>query len=502
MRRIKRWVLPRWADESGSLALAVMLSLVGVTLSTLTVPVVVNQLSSSRETIQRARSLHAAQAGLDVGLAHLRASGGSVAKLICYTQNGNPLVGAVDTSNERYKVWIDYLDADRNRFACTPGGQLNLTPWFAQLHSIGSDNAAFGDGAHTRTLEATYVFRFTNENIVGGQIRLSGDVLCLDAGSGSPSPGTNLQLQACNPGSPRQTLAYNKSLTLSLASSKSVDNPLGMCLEAGTPPANGMLVQFQRCGSVITPRQQWSLNDDANFQGTTNGTTLNTFCFKARSIAAGSFVELNTCAADSTRVFSPEASVGAGAAGAASDQLVNYEQFGRCMDVTLFDVTLGFLIAWPCKQAPTPSTIGWNQRWTLPAVPTDATSGVGLITTTNTAGTQYCLKNVGLASAPQFVQVTTCPAAAATPAQIPTQFRWTRFTDTGDYATSHVIQDGMGRCLTPTDLTKTAPTIDYYNGSQRVSKLTLVTCTDSTLQKWNAPANIQDPLPLNDMGEK
>ena len=66
---------------------------------------------------------------------------------------------------------------------------------------------------------------------------------------------------------------------------------------------------------------------------------------------------------DNIKDLAPDAAVGAGAAGASSGQLVNFNQFGRCLDVTNQDVTSAYLIAWPCKQAPDPTNVAWNQRW-------------------------------------------------------------------------------------------------------------------------------------------
>ena len=55
---------------------------------------------------------------------------------------------------------------------------------------------------------------------------------------------------------------------------------------------------------------------------------------------------------DNIQNWAPDAAVGAGAAGPLTTQIVNFSQFGRCIDVTNQDVTSTFLIVWPCKQAP------------------------------------------------------------------------------------------------------------------------------------------------------
>ena len=50
---------------------------------------------------------------------------------------------------------------------------------------------------------------------------------------------------------------------------------------------------------------------------------------------------------------------------AATGQLVNYQQFSRCLDVTNHLWNSDYMIVWFCKQAPD-GTVPWNQKWTLP----------------------------------------------------------------------------------------------------------------------------------------
>ncbi len=69
---------------------------------------------------------------------------------------------------------------------------------------------------------------------------------------------------------------------------------------------------------------------------------------------------------------------------------------------------------------------------------------------------------------------------------------------TSSYSTSYQITDSAGNCLQPTDPTVTSP--DLYLGY--ISKIIVQPCNGSTLQKWNAPANLLSPTPLKDIGEK
>ncbi len=517
----------RWADDTGSMALALLLTLIGISLSALLVPVILTQVGSTREDIQRVHALNAAQAGLDVALGHIRAAddgagAGLIAKLPCPTL---PLSGSVGVGGTaRYEVNIDYLPSDprgqpqswiaANRIACLAGGGTFSTPAYALLRSQGTDQptGAFSSDPSqcpvaARCLQATYTFQTNNQHLIGGLIHVfktaTSNDLCMDAGSGSPAAGANLQMRPCSAGSSQQKFAYNENLTLVLVSSQTASMPLGMCLDAGTPQAVGLVVKFQACASTTSPQQQWSINDSANFEGTNDGIGLNGLCFNVQSQnVPGSFVVLGSVSGsdcrqgyDNIETFSPDASVGAGAAGPGSGQLVDFSQFGRCLDVTEQNVGASYLIAWPCKQAPDPSNITWNQKWTLPAISATTGSGTGRITTTKPSSGTYCLQSPGSTAAGQYVRVVLCPGST------PVNMTWTVYGDTGSYETGYRIKDGYGNCLSPTDPDATPP--DFYTGGgQQISKIVVATCSGSTLQKWNAPPNILQSLPLKDIGEQ
>ena len=503
-------------DDTGSLPMALLLSLVGFSLSALMIPMILTQTNATRAQTQRVHALNAAQSGLDVALAHIRAADdgsgtGVLADLPCGTISGD--VDAVGMA--QYQVSIAYFPSDpqgrdatwiaTNTIGCLAGGGTSATPAFAALSSHGTDNSATAAGpVASRDLTATYTFKTSNENIAGGLIpvytALGGTDLCMDAGVSSPTAGDNLLMQPCSPGSLQQTFAYNKDLTFVLVSSKTAAAPLGMCLDAGTPQGTGSVVVFQPCVAVVQPQQQWSFDDQANIEGTHDGISLDGLCFNVQSPdTPGSFVVLGTPGVtckigDNNRsTFAPDASVGAGAAGAASGELVSFAQFGRCLDVTQFNLNTTFLIAWPCKQAPDPTKVGWNQRWSIEAnSPTDPSQGSRI--TTNPGSTLYCLHSPELVD--QYVTIAPCPATVS-----PTDgMTWMISGDTGVYETGYRIIDNSGFCLAPIDPTSANP--DLYGKGTVVSKIVVTTCGPSTLQKWNAPAGIQAALPLKDLTEK
>jgi hypothetical protein len=502
-------------DERGSIPLALALSLVAMSLSALLVPLVIGQLGDSREHGQRLVALNAAQTGLDVALAQVRAAAqtpdpddefpvGDLSKLPC-----GPFTGSVGGGNSsRYQVTIKYystdpqgkadawLDDPVNDIDCVPGGGALATPKFAMLRAEGTDQASGSfTRASSRFLRATYTFQTSNQNIAGGLIpvyRASGTQFCMDAGSGSPVAGANLRIQPCSAGSAQQLFAYNQNLTIVLTSTQTPSNPLGMCLDAGLAPAAGVVVRFQQCGNTTLPQQQWSMNDESNLQGTTDGTNLNGRCFNVQSPGvAGSLVVMGTCGGgySSSRTFQPEAAVGAGASGASAGQLVNFNQFGRCLDVTEFNVNKGYLINWPCKQAPDPSAVGWNQKFHWPSTPVP-----GQFWTAN-GSTRYCMQSPGSTARNNYVIFKTCTATT-----VATNLEWTVYRATDSYKTSYQVVDGFGNCLQPADPTETNP--ELYEHGNKVSKIVVRACNGSTLQKWNAPPNILRSLPLKDIGER
>jgi hypothetical protein len=508
----------RPGDDSGSLVFALLLTLVGVSVSALLMPVVIRQLSSTRDSVQRVHELGAAQAGIDVALAHIRAANDGAGNGVLGDLPCGPYTGTVTAGGtERYQVTIDYFATDpagksaswlaANEITCLTGGGTYSVPGYALLRSTGTDQAtgAFGT-VSSRTLQGTYTFQTTNQNIAGGLVHVSKTAtstdLCLDAGSGSPAAGTNVRMQPCSSGSSKQTFAYLSNLNLVLVSSKTTAMPLGMCLDAGSPHAVGSAVKLQQCASTTQPKQQWSYNDSTNFEGTSDGSTLDGYCIDVQSPnTAGSFVVLGSIASggcrsggyDNIQTWSPDAAVGAGAAGASSGQLVNFSEFGRCLDVTEQTVSYAYLIAWPCKQAPNAANVLWNQKWALPTIAATASSGTGRITT-NPSGGLYCLQSPGTTAAGSYVKLAACPVGST-----PANLTWTVYTDTGSYPTSYRIVDSYGYCLAPTDPSAASP--DFYANGHSISKSIVTTCSGSTLQKWNAPPNLLQSLPLKDIGE-
>ena len=98
-------------------------------------------------------------------------------------------------------------------------------------------------------------------------------------------------------------------------------------------------------------------------------------------------------------------------------------------------------------------------------------------------------------AADQYVTLAEC---GATDVLTDPNLIWTVYGDTGVYATSYRIVDSYGFCLTPTDLTANPPDT-HTDGTAKVK---VAACNNSELQKWNAPADLNQPSPLTDTTEK
>jgi hypothetical protein len=507
--------LHRNGDDRGSLMLAMLIIVIGSGMSAVMVPMMLTQYNGTRSDARYVRELDAAESGIDSALGHIRAANDNAGNGVLSLLPCGPITGVVSSAaTERYSVTITYYKSDpsgqtaawlastANQIRCITGGGTYSAPAYALLVSQGTNTltGTFGSSP-TRTVQATYIFKTNNVNIPGGAIHVyktsTSTDLCFDAGSTSPAAGTNLQMQPCVSGSSQQKFEYDTNLNIVLVTSKTPTQPLGMCLDAGTPQASNAIVTFQPCSTTTIPQQQWSENDNANLSGTTDGKTLDSFCFNVQSPnVAGSFVILSTnCggAYDNIQTFQPEAAVGAGAAGASSGQLVNYSQFGRCLDITNQNVNSTYLIAWPCKQAPDPTNVSWNQRYSLPAPAPGSVIGTGEITTNPSSGL-YCLQSPLAVGSGQYVTVVPCPKTALS-SQI-----WSVSGNTQLYATSYEITDSAGYCLQPTDPTATPP--DFANEGNNISKIIVAVCNGSTLQKWNAPPDTGQPTPLKNYNEK
>lgn len=492
-------------DERGSLPMAMLVATIGLSLSAMLLPVVVRQVTGTRNLVDRSTALNGAQIGLDVVMARVRAASATNDKgqLMGQLEDmpGCSITGdaGVDGTGEslRYAVTIVYKDQDGKPLACP----LTKVPTTAQVSSQGlRSSAGAGDTSGSRSLSATYNFFTSNSNIPGGSIQIASSSvgsLCFDAGSKTAAVGTALVVKTCS-GSSSQQFGYTSDLYLKLVNSETTAAPDGLCLHSGATHATNNPVTLQKCPTDSRNYLfQWALDGASMFHSVGSTSVADNLCINMKTAnTIGSAVIMNSCSGNgSVSVWRSSAGVGAGMAGESTYQLVNFAQFSRCLDVTNQNAAYSYMIAWFCKQDPK-GKIDWNQIWVHPIPVAPAFEATGPITIMSKDGTKkYCLVTPNSTASDKYVTTTTCPANP-TEASSP-NLMWTVFHNTGVYATSYRIQDGNGYCLQPTDL-NASPKDTHSDGT---SKVKVEKCGSTELQKWNAPANLTKLSPLTDVRE-
>lgn len=526
--------LPNRDDERGSLAMAMMAVLVGATLGALILPMVISQNQSTRFDITRVHSLHAAQTGADVLLGKIRSSTktvngtalGDPSTLPCGL-SGNANDGGTYTVTVTY--WRDSPLAGGSPMACRPGfgtyatdseGAPVSTPRYAVITSTGRDGTV-DSGSRGRTIVSTFSLRTDDTNIPGGLIRLfpnsgSTDKWCMDAGSPVPAVNTQLKLGVCSSLTPplaQQVFAYRVDLSIQLVSSVTTTNPNGLCIDTPTttpitPHAANQKVVLNKCAVVTAGKcpstttcspyyQQWSINDNAHLEGA-KASPLDTdgFCVNAPSQTGTTPLPpltVSPCVGDKTsgsQAWVPSPTVGAGMAGtgAGNDQLVNFRQFGKCLDIPVNGTSLAVLQLFSCKQNPDPTKVSPNQTFT--PTPRPALTAGPTTVLFKTIGTNCLRSPQTTADGVNQVSAASCPGSLSEGSV----WAWTVYQTkdaAGDdlpYSKKFTIVDGRGYCLSvgrDDDLRKGddgQPTL--YN------KAVVNPCDGSTAQKWNAAASL------------
>lgn len=538
---VRAWLRRRTArlgDDRGSLPMALLIIMVGMALAAALLPTLIVQDRATVFDGSRQDNLAAAQAGVDVVVGEIRAASmisngnsvGNVTALPCVSA-ASPLTGRVGSVGQAtYSAYVSYYVVDpvtnpsATPMVCSAGNGTYdsatglVIPAYARITSTGTDGATATNGVSAgRTIISTYVFQTTNANVPDGQIRIypSGSTQwCMDAGSSQPAVGVAITLQACSTSTPisqQQLFYYRSDLTIQLATSITPGfSPNGLCLDtsAGTSgPAIGNTVVLKPCLTLGSPpfSQQWSFNDQGGFTASLSGTKSNGsfspnasypygYCMSVATQSAGQQIALADCnnntTSSTTEAWLPSPTVGDGAA--APPQLVNYQQFGRCLDITGTDVTANHAQAYPCKQNPQPTAITFNQLFTF-----DPASG-WLYTTTG--GVQYCLFSprteggwVRLTKCSTISWVTTLPNWPAGATITAGQLVWSQpgNTTATAYSQRYTFVDSSTdatRCLGISPPPASDPLWSY---------VTVTTCNGSTAQKWNASPNLGVPALQN-----
>ncbi|MEJ5944661.1 hypothetical protein WDZ17_05055 [Pseudokineococcus basanitobsidens] len=497
----------REEDRGAAMLTALMLIMVVGTLSVLVLGTLVSQVRPASLVQKTTRTVFAAETGSQVALGEMRTnlaaadSNGDVygdpTKLPC------TLSGPVGESSAQltYAVTVQYFAADPSALSSaqrssaamtcgTSGGRgVTTAPAYAVISSKGFDAGVPGLATTSgdRTLETQYAFQVTNKNVPGGLFRTSDTGFCLEAESAQAGSGVRYRSD-CSSRNARMLWVHAKQSYIQLASTIGTSTPL--CLQGPTGPSGGQeLVRLQAC--AVTGPQLFSYKGSFRYQAQNDSNTgVGTRCLWSGSQSAAlENARLRSSADGCVRSgddsylvrpywsWNPEPAVGAGSASQPSSlQLVNYAEFGRCLEVTQENLWADRMGIGPCKQAVPGNGNRWNQVWAR-SEPADGTSSVTTALSVNNPYDAYdkrCLQTPGAGASPAYPVLAYC--SSGEPDQV-----FTRTTATSSYTTSYLLVDRYGRCLGG------GPT--YFPDGSALTSVVAEPCDGSLDQKWNAPPN-------------
>lgn len=492
-RRNRRPVHTRLAGDGGAAMMMTMLFILFVGgLMLVLLGVLLNQASPLKFTQSSTRSIYAAQAGIQSGLSVLRSNTRTVGTGPSKVTYGDPaalpktrLTGTVDgVSGSALSYSVDFFYYKQNpsgksadwltNNAMKPADlSVSNQPTYARIEATGTDTST--GTARSRKIAAIYAFNTTNVNIPGGMIVKSGGTTCLKAsGTTAGSTISMVPSASCNDDT-RDLWVYDTDYKIKLASTIKSANVLCITGAPWAKAAGTVTTTLQTCAAsndAAPGNQLWSWDDAQSWaaqkQDTTSGRS-----GRWLSLDKDVLVEIATKPGG---VFNPAPAVGPGGASYATHQVVNYREFGRCMDVTDTDINKSWMIVYPCKQDPRPSgaDILWNHKWyyTEPAAPLTTNSPEKIKVYVNNK-TEYCLT-----ASDDLANNTDVTFKACTNGMNARQ-TFVRNNETNNTISSWTFQlDGdRTKCLAA------VPQAGYA-----WSHIRLVTCDGSTAQKWNAPA--------------
>ncbi|GGK21685.1 hypothetical protein GCM10010124_12720 [Pilimelia terevasa] len=528
----------RWRDDAGSMPMALLLTLVATSLSTVALPTVVTQTVSTRTTINRAHALQAARTGLEVGIAHVRAARtgevGVRAALPCNEIAGQPGGEARTSYAVRFRYYLTEPTASPAPAAvgCTQGsGPVGAaTPPYVELTATGSTLEATPT---QRRLRAVYDLRLApaaptaapttaaptttapapttgptygpegettpHARKIHSWAASSNSSVCIDAGSSSPPVGTLVKFRTCDfvatkDRAFKQFFFYRQNLQIATVGSILANRPL--CLDAGASPAVNTALTLQTCVTPTPARQRWYHNNVYNIEmGSDSGSGLSGLCVNVQSpgtsgtgVVLGGGSNCNSATYNTRQTFGISPSVGPGQAGARPvdctdeagypcdiTQVFLHAGPGRCLDK--YTSIMGNM---ECVQHPDPAKLRWNQLWRFPRAP-DGTAGFAApIYTVDTSGRKWCLTSAGSSRFPT--------QAACDPRNPAANQRFTRYTNTGNYNTMYRVVDSSGRCMThPTDYTGSSDTsmVFIWSGAVYNYKIRFDSCLSKSQDPYD-----------------
>lgn len=498
------------AGEQGVAMVSVVLFMIMLSgMSLVLLGVILGQFGPAYAAQKGTKTVYSAQAGLQTSLNAIRAatktvSGktvGDLTKLPCKIkanlEGGTGSVGYTTQVNYyledptgRSEAW---LNSSTNKLACSSNNYTGATqPKYAYIVSSGYGESAAGRDASesNRSVAAVYKFQISNVNIPGGRMFTYDRGHCMQADSTTAGSKIRfLPASSCATNNDRQLWAYGTDWKIKLASSIINAGDVGLCV-TGRAGDNSNFATLETCATspiATHSKQLWSWNGNAGWSGQNTANTGVAGCLLREDAAVNGVTSSYLKASSSGCVqFAPDPAVGAGAASLATKQIVNYKEFGRCLDVTDTDIHKSFMIAYPCKQDPTGNNgFDWNHKWTYQEP--DIAGGQSVLTKQSikvsqgspaTTSNTYCLTTPTTESGSKYPTFRLCSEGGD-------RQEWTRVHKRpGDYGGSYLFIDKYGRCLAADAADK------MYQGTVRTdwSKITVTTCSGGLEQKWNAPA--------------
>jgi hypothetical protein len=394
---------------------------------------------------------------------------------------------------------------------------------------VGGGSAISGLSAFSgnRTEHATYQFNTTDSQVAGGRLaefKIDGTrSMCLDAIGTNPADpngiipvGRQPMFEPClAEGTAQQNWLYRNDLTIQYGG----DTNQNLCLQkmSGVPrlepcetDGTGIINPTYPYLDATQQAQEWAFNDNGQIEAPANDGTVPSGgqCIDPSGAdnntpaSNNALLVIVACTGTTTGylAWNPDPEVGAGKAGgntsgvpgSPTGQYVNYARFGNCLDVTGQSFNNGYLINYPCKQAPATASLTWNQIWQYQ--PQAATPGYGIFYTNcptsaggNCAGGALSTVQKDCITAPTSGNIVFGTLCASTPtnAQL-----WQATGKTANYSGSYLLVNKLtGTCLAP----------DPNLLGQGWPKLVVTACDGTAipsgagaknplLLKWNAPA--------------
>jgi hypothetical protein len=532
---------------SVTIILMVVLSIITLTMMT----GAAGQLQLSGTTANRNVALEGALAGVQAVVANIRAASISgfvvLGELPCSNVSGetNSSGGSSFVASVQYE---DVTPAGAyTKVSCTQGQgpaapaagnflvQAVITSCSPATACPNGPTSAPTDNGTWRRIVSTYDFDTDYSNVPGGLIYSYSHDECLEATNPSDVLGVSTSYlevtTSCSTSNPNEWFAYTQQWNLQIVLDGAyycVQDPLDELVPLTSP-----IPIIENCTSDAVA--QWGVNDNGGIQGvaTTGSPTgqpytssgnqgaclenpnpNNTGSTTGDATVGSTATDGNTCDGSMSNDFTWQMSSAVGAGDSqppsgslfgGTNQLVNFQEFGYCMDVTNQDVSSTFLIDYMCKQFPDVTYVSqtypgyptWNQRWCFQ--PSSTGSDTGLLYTPYTQSGQvttcvgpsspdlYCLTSPAQQPASQYpsayVTVTSCDINTSFSSQ-PTDLDWTEWGATGVSKTEYTWTDHAGYCLEANTSNKQEPS---GNGDS-FSTIQVDTCNGSYEQKWNAPA--------------